>query len=107
MPSFDAGTLVFSRLPPLLDPGWAKGLRAELAWLADELGEVRDADVLGQTLRATLRAHPEIDAVPAAVLLRRLDHEKEAARDRLVAETVHFAAPACRPDCRQSVIQLR
>ncbi len=31
---------------PALEPGWAKPLRAEMAWWSDQLGEVRDAEVL-------------------------------------------------------------
>jgi len=35
---------------PLLDPGWSEALRAELGWLGELLGRVRDADVLLQRL---------------------------------------------------------
>jgi CHAD domain-containing protein len=43
---------------PLLDPAWADGLRAELAWLADVLGGARDAEVLRDRLRKTVAADP-------------------------------------------------
>jgi inorganic triphosphatase YgiF len=37
----------------LLDREWVDGLRAELRWLGQELGAVRDLDVLGERLRAS------------------------------------------------------
>lgn len=44
---------------PVVDPGWAASLRAELKWLADALGKVRDLDVLAERLH---RASEEIGA---------------------------------------------
>ena len=40
---------------PLLDPDWADGLREELRWLGEMLGDVRDADILSERLSVQLR----------------------------------------------------
>lgn len=66
----------------LLDSEWVDGLRSELAWLATELGRVRDADVLGERLRATISRRVEIDPVAAQDLLDTLVARRE--RDRTV-----------------------
>jgi CHAD domain-containing protein len=42
----------------VLDKDWAGELRAELTWLADALGEVRDAEVLRARLRHTATLDP-------------------------------------------------
>ena len=70
---------------PLLDDGWATGLRAELKWLAAALGEVRDADVLLDRLRAAAAPLGAADVEGAAALLGRLEAERSAARGRLLA----------------------
>jgi CHAD domain-containing protein len=54
---------------PLLDTEWAKGLRAELSWLADALGAVRDAEVLRDRLRQTAGADP-LSALDEATIAR-------------------------------------
>jgi inorganic triphosphatase YgiF len=43
---------------PLVDRAWADGLRTELAWIAAELGEVRDREVLEERLLRDLAALP-------------------------------------------------
>ncbi|HEY5032167.1 MAG TPA: CYTH and CHAD domain-containing protein [Actinomycetes bacterium] len=43
---------------PLIDRAWADGLRAELAWIAAELGEVRDREVQEERLLRDLAALP-------------------------------------------------
>jgi CHAD domain-containing protein len=43
---------------PLLDRDAAETLRAELSWLADELGRVRDAEVLAARLAGAVEAEP-------------------------------------------------
>jgi CHAD domain-containing protein len=50
---------------PLLDPAWADGLRAELSWLAGELGAARDGEVLLAHLEAAL------DGLPGELVLER------------------------------------
>ena len=42
---------VLRAVRPLLDPDWTESLRAELAWVGDALGPVRDLDVLLERLR--------------------------------------------------------
>jgi CHAD domain-containing protein len=69
----------------LLDPELTARVRAELGWVADALGEVRDADVLTDRLRSQIAALPDSDARPAAGLLRRLALQRDAARGKLLA----------------------
>ncbi|HMC05226.1 MAG TPA: CHAD domain-containing protein, partial [Actinomycetota bacterium] len=56
----------------LVDPEWAEGLRRELGWLAGPLGEVRDADVLLNRLRAEMGRMPAEDRPAVGVLVDRL-----------------------------------
>ncbi|MGI9600361.1 MAG: CHAD domain-containing protein [Acidimicrobiales bacterium] len=69
---------------PLLKRKWATALRRELSWLADELGRVRDADVLGEKLRAALAANTDIDPVAAADVLGVLSAQRDVDRARLL-----------------------
>jgi CHAD domain-containing protein len=48
---------------PLLDPDWARSLRAELKWLADSLGGARDSEVLLDLLIA------DLDRLPAELVV--------------------------------------
>jgi CHAD domain-containing protein len=70
---------------PMLEHGWASGLRLELAWLGSSLGPVRDLDVLCERLEADAASLPERDRPGAATLLARLGSEREAARETLLA----------------------
>jgi CHAD domain-containing protein len=67
----------------LLDAAWAEPLRDELRWLADALGEVRDADVLFARLRRQLDRLRRPDRVVGAGLLDILGAQRVAARERL------------------------
>ena len=70
----------------LVDPAWATPLRAELGWLADELGSVRDLDVMLAHLApqvATL--DPAEREALEGVLLDRLRRDHERARAALLA----------------------
>lgn len=69
---------------PLLDEGWANGLRVELGWLAGALGEVRDADVLLERLGSAAARLRPVDAEAAGVVLARLEVERTHARGRLL-----------------------
>jgi CHAD domain-containing protein len=69
----------------LLDPTWLAGVRDELAWAADELGRVRDADVLYGRLRRQVGTLPAMDARAGAAVLRKLSAEREVARHDLLA----------------------
>jgi CHAD domain-containing protein len=66
---------------PLVDKNWAHQLRAELRWLAAELGRVRDADVLGEHLSAVLATHAEIDSRAGHEILALLARQRD--RDHL------------------------
>jgi len=68
----------------VLEPVWTDRLRAELQWLADRLGEVRDADVLLARLESRLGELPEADAAACRRLLAGLATERTAARARLL-----------------------
>jgi CHAD domain-containing protein len=63
----------------LFRPEWAEGLRAELGWLAELLGGVRDADVLLERLRARAAGLPEATAGAARPFLASLESDRTAA----------------------------
>src|SRR5207244_1052187 len=69
---------------PLLQEPWVTGLRTELKWLGQQLGAVRDADVLLERLRRQAATLPERDARGVATVLRRLARQREAARAELL-----------------------
>ncbi|HEY3833327.1 MAG TPA: CHAD domain-containing protein [Acidimicrobiia bacterium] len=58
---------------PWLDREWCESLRAELRWLGAELGRVRDADVLLDSLSTKAHTLPSDERLRADVLLTRLD----------------------------------
>jgi CHAD domain-containing protein len=70
---------------PLLDQEWADSLRDELAWVAGELGDYRDTEVLLERLERHLDLLPDgIDPQPArvhveTVLTERLSQARERA----------------------------
>jgi len=66
----------------LLDETWVTHIRAELYWLAGELGVARDADVLLARLQRQTAELSGPDAVAATTLLRTLDAERAKARSR-------------------------
>ncbi|MDP8976227.1 MAG: CYTH and CHAD domain-containing protein [Actinomycetota bacterium] len=68
---------------PVLDEEWREPLRDELKWLADDLGRVRDADVLEGRLRRQAEDLPPDDASGLAPLLAKLAAEREVARARV------------------------
>ena len=65
-------------------PTWAGALRDELKWLGDELGAVRDAEVLRERLGGRAEMLDPTDRAPAQALLRRLDERQAEARDELL-----------------------
>jgi CHAD domain-containing protein len=69
---------------PLLDPGWAGGLRAELGWLGRGLGPVRDLDVLLLRLNGEISGLPERERAAGAVLVEALEAERVTARERML-----------------------
>ncbi|MBM3658973.1 MAG: CHAD domain-containing protein [Actinobacteria bacterium] len=69
---------------PLLDPEWAEGLREEIGWLADELGAVRDADVLRARIEDRVAGLDEEDRAAAAPIVERLVADQAAARTVLL-----------------------
>ncbi len=89
---------------PLLDHSWAAELSEELRWLADDLGKVRDADVLSARLAGIVEANPGVGGegsrrVLASLERRRrrdakvlLDHLDSERADRLLDHLVAAAA---------------
>ena len=73
---------------PLMDIEWATSLRQELGWLADELGAVRDADVLLERLRAHASGLPPRDRTAGAKILALVAARREQAMQRLRV-TIH------------------
>jgi CHAD domain-containing protein len=69
---------------PLLDRAVTEALRDDLKLLADELGAVRDLDVLLGHLREQLADLPEEDRFAAERVLQVLSDERDIARGHLV-----------------------
>ena len=69
----------------LLDEAWVDEVRAELAWVAGELGAARDADVLLGRLQHQADQLGKADAAAATALLRSLEAERAEARGRAAA----------------------
>lgn len=70
---------------PLLDAEWVRELRAEVGWLGRALGPVRDLDVLIEHLRADAGALGGADEAAFLTLIRRLEAERAADRDAMLA----------------------
>jgi CHAD domain-containing protein len=63
-------------LRPMLATAWTEPLRDELKWLGDLLGDVRDADVLGEQLDQQLSVLPESTRQDATALCRHLEDQR-------------------------------
>ncbi|HEY6378252.1 MAG TPA: CYTH and CHAD domain-containing protein [Candidatus Dormibacteraeota bacterium] len=70
---------------PLVEPAFGEPLREELRWLAEELGAVRDAEVLAMRLRVRAAALPGTDAAVGLRIVSALDAAVDAARTELAA----------------------
>ena len=70
---------------PLLDTAWVEPLRAELEWLGDELGAVRDLDVFRENLAREVSELEPVERAGGARLLRALDADRRRARSALLA----------------------
>jgi CHAD domain-containing protein len=68
----------------LFQPEWTSAVQADLRWLGQEVGAVRDLDVLIERLELERAAFDEADARAASPLLKRLRGERSRARERLV-----------------------
>jgi len=73
---------------PVLDGAWADGLRDELAWLADELGVARDAEVMLARLHRELAALP--DDLVVGPVRNRIDATVGAELERGTAGTAEL-----------------
>ena len=70
---------------PLMEIEWATSLRQELGWLADELGSVRDADVLMQRLRKHAEGLAPADRRAGAKVIAMLAEQRQAAMSQLLS----------------------
>lgn len=68
-----------------LVPEWTDPLRDEIAWLGDDLGAVRDLDVLRQHLSDEIATLDPTDARGGARLIRALEAERDGQRAKLLA----------------------
>jgi len=91
---------------PLLDSGWSADLHVQVRWLIDELGAVRDNDVLGLKLFDIVAGQPEIDDEAARGVFHqvRLEHRRERRRllrhlddDRAIELLDHLVAASAAP----------
>jgi CHAD domain-containing protein len=69
---------------PVLDPTWAKPLRAELGWVGALLGRVRDPEVLVARLGARIESIADPGIVAGKMLLDDLELQRVGARRRLL-----------------------
>ena len=69
---------------PVLDTRWSEPRRAELEWLGEELGRVRDADVLLGLLEAKAADLPPDQEASARTLIDRLREMRSRDRDALL-----------------------
>lgn len=67
----------------LLDEEWAKELRAQLKWVADALGAVRDTDVLLERLQEAATHLDALDRRAMGGIVERLQTQRSEARARL------------------------
>jgi CHAD domain-containing protein len=71
---------------PLLRSDVVRPLRAELKWLAAELGAARDAEVMRDRVAATVDAGSGLDAAASGDAVRELDGTYRAAHERVLGE---------------------
>jgi CHAD domain-containing protein len=69
---------------PLLDSEWSAGMQAQLRWLIDELGAVRDSDIIRAKLRDVIERHPEIDDAAACGVFHQVRLKRRRDRRRLL-----------------------
>jgi CHAD domain-containing protein len=72
-------------LAPVLDEHWSGSLRAELQWIGENLGRVRDADVLLAAIEAGTARLPDGDRAAAGDLVDRLRAQRVRDRDDLLS----------------------
>ena len=68
----------------ILEPAWRDALRAELAWIADLSGAVRDADVLVSHLQSGATTLPAADTERVKTLFELLEKQRDTARTALI-----------------------
>ena len=83
-------------LSAAIDGEWLKIARADLGWLAEGLGAVRDADVMIQRIQRAAAALPSSDQKPAKSLIARLETSRgeHAQRARSMIESRRYRSLA-------------
>jgi len=69
---------------PILDREWTDELRAELKWLGQALGAVRDHDVLLIHVRAQVETLPPSDEAALGLIVEGIEREREASRAQML-----------------------
>ena len=69
---------------PILDREWTDELRAELKWLGQALGSVRDHDVLLIHVRAQAETLPTADVAALGLIVEGIERRREASRKELL-----------------------
>jgi len=69
---------------PILEREWTDELRAELKWLGQALGSVRDHDVLLIHVRAQAETLPAGDDAALRLFVKRMERRREAAREQML-----------------------
>jgi len=89
---------VLRTFEPLLNRGWSAGLSEELAWLADEMGLIRDSEVLEKRLLAHVALIPQESRLAAEACIKQ-------ALDRRIAVARQGALAAIRSDRHTYLVQ--
>ena len=71
-------------LAPVLDPVWVSHTRADLKWIADALGQVRDIDVLAGHLETEMNEAAPADTRPFGEIRLELARRREATHASLL-----------------------
>jgi CHAD domain-containing protein len=69
---------------PLLDSEWSADIQERLRWLIDELGAVRDSDIIRAKLRDVIALYPEIDRDAARGVFHQVRLKRRRDRRRLL-----------------------
>jgi CHAD domain-containing protein len=69
---------------PILDREWTNELRAELKWLGQALGSVRDQDVLLIHVREQAKTLPTKDVAALGLIVEGIERRREASREQML-----------------------
>jgi CHAD domain-containing protein len=69
---------------PILEREWTDELRAELKWLGQALGSVRDHDVLLIHVRAQAETLPSADVAALGLIVEGIERQRETSREEML-----------------------